>query len=110
MVAGLDFFRKDSALYGIERAAQLVFVEPAIVKLLLVKPPMWGESSKQVRHPRAERVGAALIDEGAQQIFLSIEKVCGEDSRRTLSLQRSFQVAQEVIALQLVLKLLQLGI
>src|SRR5436309_121071 len=93
---GLNLARENSFLGCVKRSSQLVFVEPAVIKLLLIIPPVRRDSTDQVHETAAGRIGQIEIEQFAHAVFLSEEEVRGQNPGRPLSTERSFHVRQEI--------------
>src|SRR2546427_1119464 len=103
---GLNLGREHSFLGCVECSLQLVFVEPAKTNLFLIVPPARDDSTNQVHETAAGWTRRSEIKQFAQAVFLSVEEVGGQNPRRPLSTERSFQVLQEIELLKACLKLL----
>src|SRR5437667_12781099 len=93
---GLNLGREHSFLGCVVCSLQLVFVEPAKITLLLIIPPSRDDSTSQVHEIAGAWTRRIEIEQFAQAIFLSVEEVGGQNPRRSLSRERSFQVLQEI--------------
>ena len=106
MVMGCNLSREDSFLHGVKRSSQLAFVEPAITELLLIVPSPWNESTDQVNELAADWIGGIEIEQFAGTVFSAIKEIGCQNCSRSLSMERSFHVGQEIELLKARLKLL----
>ena len=72
---GLNLARENSFFGRVKCSSQLVFVEPAIIQLLLVIPPVRRNSTDPVDEATAGWIGRIEIEQIAHAIFLSVEEV-----------------------------------
>src|SRR5216683_7263866 len=107
---GLNLAWENSFFGRVKCSSQLVFVEPAIIQLLLVIPPVRSNSTDQVHDPAAGWIGRIEIEQIAHAIFLSVEEVGGQHPGRPFSIKRSFHVRQKIVLLKLGLNLLKLPV
>ena len=91
---GLNLARENSFFGRVKCSSQLVFVEPAIIQLLLVIPPVRRSSTDQVHDTAAGWIGRIETEqfEFAHTILLSVEEVGGQNPRRPFSIKRPLHV------------------
>src|SRR3989442_7568240 len=84
---GLNLAWENSFFGRVKCSSQLVFVEPAIIQLLLVIPPVRRNSTDQVHETAAGWIGCIEIEQITHAIFLPVAEVGGQNPRRPFSIQ-----------------------
>src|SRR6266542_2483392 len=101
---GLNLAREHTVPGRVKCSSQLVFVEPAIIQLLLKIPPVRDDSTGQVEEIAGAWTRRIEIKQFTQAVLLSVEEVRGQNPRCPLSTERPFQVLQEIELLKARLK------